>query len=186
MPCASAATAKLILKCCASSRILAPTIVNVGNSTTAISSIRKSSPPRLGSSGRRSSRTLPILRTGALYGVPSTQISVKGKMVRVSAIGTPALDTYRNGAAWYSAPSPGPYAASRFSEIMAGSDFHLVLVHAGFRADTAVLPSTDAPFLLHGGHDHLRLTQRLGTSGLHIHSGYWSNGLAAIGVSFIN
>jgi 2',3'-cyclic-nucleotide 2'-phosphodiesterase (5'-nucleotidase family) len=105
--------------------------------------------------------------------------------VRVSAIGTPALDTYRNGPAWYSVPAPGPYAASHFPEIASGADFHLALVHAGFAADTAVLPSTDAPFLLHGGHDHLRLTQRLGTNGLHIHSGYWSNGLAAIGVSFI-
>ena len=106
--------------------------------------------------------------------------------MRVSAIGTPALDTYRNGPAWYSVPAPGPYAASHFPEIASGADFHLALVHAGFAADTAVLPSTDAPFLLHGGHDHLRLTQRLGTNGLHIHSGYWSNGLAAIRVSFIN
>ena len=80
----------------------------------------------------------------------------------------------------------GPYAATHFPEIASGADFHLALVHAGFAADTRVLPSTNAPFLLHGGHDHLRLTQRLGTSGLHIHSGYWSNGLAAIGVSFIN
>jgi 5'-nucleotidase / UDP-sugar diphosphatase len=28
--------------------------------------------------------------------------------------------------------------------------------------------------------------QRLGTSGLHIHGGYWSNGLAAVGVSFVD
>jgi 5'-nucleotidase/UDP-sugar diphosphatase len=37
---------------------------------------------------------------------------------------------------------------------------------------------------LHGGHDHLRLAQKLGTSALHIHSGHWSNGLAAVRVSF--
>jgi 2',3'-cyclic-nucleotide 2'-phosphodiesterase (5'-nucleotidase family) len=106
--------------------------------------------------------------------------------VKVSALGTPALETYRNGPAWYSAPPPGPYAASHFPEIMAGADFHLALVHAGFRADTAVLPATDAPFLLYGGHDHLRFTQRLGTSGLHVHSGYWSNGLATVGASFVD
>jgi 2',3'-cyclic-nucleotide 2'-phosphodiesterase (5'-nucleotidase family) len=94
------------------------------------------------------------------------------------------LGTYRNGAQWYSVPAPGAYAASHFPELMVGADFHLALVHAGFRADTAVLPSAGAPFLLHGGHDHLRLTQRIGANGLHIHSGYWSNGLAAIGVSF--
>jgi 2',3'-cyclic-nucleotide 2'-phosphodiesterase (5'-nucleotidase family) len=164
---------------------LAPTIVNVGNHDGDILDPQIFA-SEVGKLGATLVTNITDPRTSAFYGIPSTQISVKGKMVRVSAIGTPALDTYRNGAAWYSAPSPGPYAASRFSEIMAGADFHLVLVHAGFRADTAVLPSTDAPFLLHGGHDHLRLTQRLGASGLHIHSGYWSNGLAAIGVSFIN
>ena len=164
---------------------LAPTIVNIGNHDGDILD-----PQAFAAEVRKLGATLVTNiadpRTSAPYGVPSTQISVKGRMVRVSAIGTPALDTYRNGPAWYSAPDPGPYAASHFPEIASGADFHLALVHAGFVADTAVLPSTDAPFLLHGGHDHLRLTQRLGTNGLHIHSGYWSNGLAAIGVSFIN
>src|SRR6204780_5921536 len=126
---------------------LAPTIVNIGNHDGDILD-----PQAFAAEVRKLGATLVTNiadpRTGAPYGVPSTQISVKGRMVRVSAIGTPALDTYRNGAAWDSAPSPGPYAASRFSEIMAGADFHLGPVHAGFRADTAVLPSTDAPFLL--------------------------------------
>jgi 2',3'-cyclic-nucleotide 2'-phosphodiesterase (5'-nucleotidase family) len=164
---------------------LAPTIVNIGNHDGDILDPQVFA-AEVGKLGATLVTNITDPRTGATYGIPSTQISVKGRKVRVSAIGTPALDTYRNGPAWYSVPTPGPYAASRFPEIMAGADFHLVLVHAGFRADTAVLPSTDAPFLLHGGHDHLRLTQRLGASGLHIHSGYWSNGLAAIGVSFIN
>ena len=163
---------------------LAPTIVNIGNHDGDILD-----PQAFAAEVRKLGATLVTNitdpRTGAPYGIPSTQISVKGRMVKVSAIGTPALDTYRNGPAWYSVPAPGPYAASHFPEIASG-DFHLALVHAGFAADTAVLPSTDAPFLLHGGHDHLRLTQRLGTNGLHIHSGYWSNGFAAIGVSFIN
>ena len=164
---------------------LAPTIVNIGNHDGDILD-----PQAFAAEVRKLGATLVTNiadpRIGAPYGVPSTHISVKGRIVRVSAIGTPALDTYRNGPAWYSVPAPGPYAASHFPEIASGADFHLALVHAGFAADTAVLPSTDAPFLLHGGHDHLRLTQRLGTNGLHIHSGYWSNGLAAIGVSFIN
>jgi 2',3'-cyclic-nucleotide 2'-phosphodiesterase (5'-nucleotidase family) len=158
---------------------LAPTIVNIGNHDGDILD-----PQAFAAEVRKLGATLVTNitdpRTGAPYGIPSTHISVKGRMVKVSAIGTPALDTYRNGSAWYSVPAPGPYAASHFPEIASG-DFHLALVHAGFAADTAVLPSTDAPFLLHGGHDHLRLTQRLGTNGLHIHSGYWSNGLAAIG-----
>jgi len=162
---------------------LAPTIVNIGNHDGDIID-PQTFVAEVGKLGGTIVTNITDPRTGALYGAPGTQISVKGRTVKVSALGTPALETYRNGAAWYSVPRPGPYAASHFPEIMAGADFHLALVHAGFRADAAVLPSADAPFLLHGGHDHLRLIQRLGTSGLHIHSGYWSNGLAAVGVSF--
>jgi 2',3'-cyclic-nucleotide 2'-phosphodiesterase (5'-nucleotidase family) len=162
---------------------LAPTIVNIGNHDGDIID-PQAFVAEVGKLGARLVTNITDPRTGALYGAPSTQISVKGRTVKVSALGTPALETYRNGAAWYSVPRPGPYAASHFPEIVAGADFHLALVHAGFQADVAVLPFADAPFLLHGGHDHLRLTQRLGTSGLHLHSGYWSNGLAAVGVSF--
>jgi 2',3'-cyclic-nucleotide 2'-phosphodiesterase (5'-nucleotidase family) len=164
---------------------LAPTIVNIGNHDGDILDPQVFA-PEVGKLGATLVTNISDPRTGAPYGIPSTQIRVKGRKVRVSAIGTPALDTYRNGPAWYSVPTPGPYAASHFPEIASGADFHLALVHAGFAADTAVLPSTNSPFLLHGGHDHLRLTQMLGTSGLHVHSGYWSNGLAAIGISFIN
>jgi 2',3'-cyclic-nucleotide 2'-phosphodiesterase (5'-nucleotidase family) len=164
---------------------LAPTIVNIGNHDGDIIDPR-AFVAEVGRLGATLVTNISDPRTGAPYGMPSTQISVKGRKVKVSALGTPALETYRNGPAWYSVPSPGPYATSHFAEIMWGADFHLALVHAGFRADTAVLPSTDEPFLLHGGHDHLRFTQALGTSGLHVHSGYWSNGLAAVGVSFVD
>jgi 2',3'-cyclic-nucleotide 2'-phosphodiesterase (5'-nucleotidase family) len=162
---------------------LAPTIVNIGNHDGDIVD-PQAFVAQVGKLGATLVTNIADPRTGAPYGPPSTQISVKGRTVKVTALGTPALGTYRNGAAWYSVPQPGPYAASHFTELVAGADFHLALVHAGFQADTAVLPSTKAPFLLHGGHDHLRLAQKLGTSGLHIHSGYWSNGLAAVRVSF--
>jgi 2',3'-cyclic-nucleotide 2'-phosphodiesterase (5'-nucleotidase family) len=162
---------------------LAPTIVNIGNHDGDIFD-PQAFVAEVGKLGATLVTNITDPRTGQLYGAPSAQISVKGRKVKVSAIGTPALETYRNGPAWYSAPPPGPYAASHFPEITAGADFHLALVHAGFRADTAVLAATPAPFLLHGGHDHLRLSQRFGANGLHIHSGYWSNGLAAVGLSF--
>jgi 2',3'-cyclic-nucleotide 2'-phosphodiesterase (5'-nucleotidase family) len=162
---------------------LAPTIVNIGNHDGDVMD-PQAFVVEVGRIGATLVTNLADPRTGAPYGAPSTQIAVKGRKVRISAIGTPALETYRNGATWYSAPQPGPYAASLFPALQAGADFHLALVHAGFRADSAVLPSASPPFLLHGGHDHLRLTQRVGTSGLHIHSGYWSSGLAAVGVSF--
>jgi 2',3'-cyclic-nucleotide 2'-phosphodiesterase (5'-nucleotidase family) len=164
---------------------LAPTIVNIGNHDGDIAD-PWGFVAEVGKLGATLVTNLADPRTGAPYGEQSAQISVKGKKVKVSAIGTPALETYRNGSAWYSAPSPGPYAASHFPEVVAGADFHLALVHAGFRADTEVLPSATAPFLLHGGHDHLRFTQRLASGGLHVHSGYWSNGLAAVGVSFMD
>jgi 5'-nucleotidase/UDP-sugar diphosphatase len=151
---------------------LAPTIVNIGNHDGDILDPQVFA-TEVGKLGATLVTNITDPRTGAPYGISSTQISVKDRKVRVSAIGT------------YSVPAPGPYAATHFLEMASGADFHLALVHAGFVADTAVLPSTNAPFLLHGGHDHLRLTQRLGPSGLHIHSGYWSNGLAGIRVSFI-
>lgn len=47
-----------------------------------------------------------------------------------------------------------------------------------------MLPSFTAPFLLHGGHDHLRFTQPLANGqGMHVPSGYWTNGLAVVGIN---
>jgi 5'-nucleotidase/UDP-sugar diphosphatase len=162
---------------------LAPTFVNIGNHDGDVMD-PKTFVAEVSKRGATLLTDISDPRTGAPYGAPSAEILVKDRKVRISALGTPALETYRNGAAWYAVPQPAPYAASHYPAFQAGADFHLALVHAGFAADAAVLPSTSAPFLLHGGHDHLWFTQKLGANGLHIHSGYWSNGLAAVGVSF--
>jgi 2',3'-cyclic-nucleotide 2'-phosphodiesterase (5'-nucleotidase family) len=162
---------------------LAPTFVNIGNHDGDVMD-----PEAFVAEARALGATvltdIADPRTNALYGKRSAQIAVKGRKLAISAIGTPALDSYRNGAAWYAVPQPGPYAASHYGAFEADADFHLALVHAGFQADAAVLPSTRTPFLLHGGHDHLSFTQQLGANGLHVHSGYWSNGLTAVGVTF--
>lgn len=125
-------------------------------------------------------------RTNALYGTATTNFNaIGGYNVKVTSIGTPG-NSYRSGTrAFYNVPDPGPYAAATFPGFYTASDFHLALVHAGFQADQAVLPSLTGPFLLQGGHDHLRFTQPLaGGQGLHLHAGYWSNGLAVVGINF--
>ncbi len=118
-------------------------------------------------------------------GNATTTFSVGNKQVKVTAIGTPSLGSYVQGAARYSVPNPGPYSASLFPSFYTPADFHLALVHAGFVQDTNVLPNLTAPFLLHGAHDHLQFTQPLaGGQGLHIHAGYWSFGIATVGINF--
>jgi 2',3'-cyclic-nucleotide 2'-phosphodiesterase (5'-nucleotidase family) len=122
-------------------------------------------------------------KNNALYGQATTSFLARGYVVKVSAIGT-AGNSYANNALYYR-PNPAAYAASLFPAFYTPSDFHLALVHSGFVSDTTVLPSLTAPFLLHGGHDHLRFTQPLANGqGLHVHSGYWSNGIAVVGLTF--
>jgi 2',3'-cyclic-nucleotide 2'-phosphodiesterase (5'-nucleotidase family) len=122
-------------------------------------------------------------KNNALYGLQTTSFTVRGYVVKVTSIGTPG-NSYANNALYYR-PDPASYAAALFPSFYTPSDFHLALVHSGFLSDTAVLPSLKPPFLLHGAHDHLRFTQPLANGqGLHLHAGYWSNGLAVVGLSF--
>jgi 2',3'-cyclic-nucleotide 2'-phosphodiesterase (5'-nucleotidase family) len=120
----------------------------------------------------------------ALYtGSAMTSFIARGYAVKVTSIGTPS-NSYANNALYYK-PDPATYAAQQFSAFYTPSDFHLALVHAGFAQDIAVLSNLKAPFLLQGGHDHLRFTQPLaGGQGMHLHAGYWSNGLAVAGINF--
>lgn len=124
-------------------------------------------------------------RANALY-TPSaitTFNATRGNVVKVTSIGTPS-NSYANNALYYR-PDPGTYSAATFPGFYTAADFHLALVHAGFVQDTRVLPNLSGPFLLHGGHDHLRFTQPLlGGQGLHLHAGYWSFGLATVGINF--
>ncbi len=119
------------------------------------------------------------------FGPPSTTFTVKGRRVVATAIGTPALGSYAAAyRGYYNVPQPGAYAQARFPALYADADLRLAFVHAGFMADRAVLPALTGPFMLHGGHDHLRFSQPLTGGNLHLHSGYWSNGFAVVGVNF--
>ena len=124
-------------------------------------------------------------KNNALYtGSAFSSFMVGGNAVRVGSIGTPG-NSYANNAL-YSRPDPGAFSASQFPLYFTPSDFHLALIHAGFGQDQAVLKNLTAPFLLLGGHDHLRFSQPLVAAhqGVHVHAGYWSNGLAVAGISF--
>lgn len=169
---------------------LAPTIATIGNHDGDLFDPRMYVSD-LNGIGMSSGKGLTLIsnlgdtrNNNALYANAATAaFTVRGNAVKVAAIGTPS-NSYANNALYYR-PNPGPYAAALFPTLFTNSDFHLALVHAGFVQDTNVLPYLKPPFLLQGGHDHLRFTQPLaGGQGLHLHAGYWSNGLAVVGINF--
>lgn len=124
-------------------------------------------------------------RGSALYTptAVSSFAAPRGTTVKVTSIGTPG-NSYANNSLYFR-PDPGAYSAATFPGFYTSADFHLALVHAGFVQDTHVLSNLTGPFLLHGGHDHLKFTQPLaGGQGLHVHAGYWSFGLATVGINF--
>ena len=169
---------------------LAPTIVTIGNhdgdlfDPTTFVSMMNALSARHGSDLTLISDLGDTRQGNALYtGTAVASFVANGNPVMVTSIGT-ASNSYANNALYYR-PDPGTYAAATFPAYYKSADFHLALVHAGFQADQAVLPSLTPPFLLQGGHDHLRFTQPLANGqGLHLHAGYWTNGLAVVGINF--
>jgi 2',3'-cyclic-nucleotide 2'-phosphodiesterase (5'-nucleotidase family) len=169
---------------------LAPTIVTIGNHDgdifdpqVFVSSMNALS-AKHGSDLTLVSDLGDTRKNNALYtGSAVTSFMANGNQVMVTSIGTPG-NSYANNALYYR-PDPGTYAAAQFPAVYKSTGFHLALVHAGFMQDQAVLPSLTPPFLLQGGHDHLRFTQPLANGqGMHVHAGYWSNGLAVAGINF--
>lgn len=169
---------------------LAPTFATIGNHDGDLFDPELFA-AKLSAINAGSSRSLTLLsnigdprRNNALYAPAATaSFTVRGHVVRVASIGTPS-NSYADNAL-YARPDPAAYAAALFPGLFTPADFHLALVHAGFVADTKVLPHLKPPFLLHGGHDHLRFTETLaGGQGVHLHPGYWSNGLAVAGINF--
>lgn len=168
---------------------LAPTIVTIGNHDGDLFD-PASFVTQMSALSARHGNDLTLLsdlgdtrRGNALYTGSSIAAFSTGRLsVKVTSIGTPG-NSYANNALYYR-PDPGAYAAALFPTVYTSADFHLALVHAGFMQDTAVLRSLTGPFLLHGGHDHLRFTQPLANGqGTHVHSGFWSNGLAVAGIN---
>ena len=169
---------------------LAPTIVTIGNhdgdlfDPTVFVAMMNGLSAKHGSDLTLISDLGDTRQGNALYtGTAVASFLANGNPVMVTSIGTASSSYANNGL--YFRPDPGTYAATQFPAYYKTADFHLALVHAGFVADQAVLQSLTPPFLLQGGHDHLRFTQPLANNqGLHLHAGYWTNGLAVVGINF--
>ncbi|MCQ8277030.1 hypothetical protein NFI95_01015 [Acetobacteraceae bacterium KSS8] len=108
-----------------------------------------------------------------------------GQRVVFAAIGTPDLSIYPPAMRpFYDVPDPARYAARDVPALIGGAALPVLLVHAGFQADRAVLAALPpGPVLLHGAHDHLRFTQPLG-NGLHLQSGAWSSAFQIATIRF--
>jgi 2',3'-cyclic-nucleotide 2'-phosphodiesterase (5'-nucleotidase family) len=162
---------------------LAPTIVTIGNHDSDLFDPREFA-TRMAQQGATLLTDIADPRTGQAYGASAQRIVVRGRSVVFTALGTPLLSLYPP--AWrglYRIPDPASYAAERLPVLCAGADLPVVLVHAGLVADQTVLPHLRGPFLLHGAHDHLRFSQRLG-QGMHLQSGAWSNAFQVVTIRF--
>ncbi len=108
-----------------------------------------------------------------------------GQRVVFASIGTPNLAVYPPAMRpFYDVPDPARYAAQIVPAQIGRAALPVLLVHAGFQADRIVLGALPpGPLLLHGAHDHLRFTQKLGNR-LHLQSGAWSSAFQIATVRF--
>lgn len=162
---------------------IAPTIVTIGNHDSDLFDPREFA-ARITQAGATVLTDIVNPRDGLPYGPASMHLTVRGRTVAFAALGTPVLSLYPpQYRAAYGVPDPGTYAANRLPVLFGDADLPVALVHAGFLADRTVLPHLSGAFLLHGSHDHLRFSEKLGR-GLHLHSGAWSNAFQIVSVRF--
>ncbi|NPD67040.1 hypothetical protein HN018_05570 [Lichenicola cladoniae] len=162
---------------------IAPTIVTIGNHDSDLFDPREFA-ARITQAGATVLTDIVDPRDGRPYGPASMTVTVAGRKVTFAALGTPVLALYPpQYRAAYGVPDPEAYAANRLPALFGDADLPVALVHAGFLADRTVLPHLSGAFLLHGSHDHLRFSQKLG-QGLHLHSGAWSNAFQVVTVRF--
>ncbi|MFK7603753.1 metallophosphoesterase [Deinococcus sp. SM5_A1] len=123
-------------------------------------------------------------RTGLPYARTFTTITVGERQIPVLGLGVNALSTYpaaiRNTIL---PPDPVEFFQSAYTPLTTGSDFNIVLTHAGVVPDKAMLRGLKGVNLMVGGHDHLHLRHDEGKS-VYLHNGFKGELLNVVGVQF--
>lgn len=123
-------------------------------------------------------------RTGLPYARTFTTIAVGARQIPVLGLGVDALGTYPKAVRdTILPPDPVEFFQSAYAPLVTGSDFNIVLTHAGVVPDKAMLESLKGVNLMVGGHDHLHLRHDVGQS-MYLHNGFKGERLNVVKVQF--
>ena len=84
-------------------------------------------------------------------------------------------------------PDPGTWFADNYQQLIEGSDYNVVISHAGVVADVAMmaqLPDTRKHLFVVGGHDHLNFRKYV-SGRSYLHNGFKAEKINLVKVSFV-
>lgn len=123
-------------------------------------------------------------RTGLPYARTFTSITVGERQIPVLGLGVNALSTYPKAVRdTILPPDPVEFFGSAYAPLVTGSDFNVVLTHAGVVPDKVMLAGLKGTNLVVGGHDHLHLRHDVGRS-VYLHNGFKGELLNVVKVQF--
>ena len=123
-------------------------------------------------------------RSGLPYARTFTTIAVGARQIPVLGLGVDALNTYPKAIRdTILPPDPVEFFGSAYAPLVTGSDFNIVLSHAGVVPDKAMLGGLKGVNLMVGGHDHLHLRHDVGRS-VYLHNGFKGERLNVVTVQF--
>lgn len=119
----------------------------------------------------------------------SHRFSAAGKDIALVAVATNQDFTYPEPLrARLGLPEPADWFAKHYLELIEGSDYNVVISHAGVVADVAMmaqLPDTRKHLFVVGGHDHLNFRKYV-SSRSYLHNGFKAEKINVVKVSFVD
>ncbi|HVK40937.1 MAG TPA: metallophosphoesterase, partial [Phenylobacterium sp.] len=159
---------------------IAPTVVNIGNHDTDLTTDLAEVVARLRGLGVTVVSNIVDARTGAPYAPAQADLPLGKRTLRVVGIATNSINTYVAASRpSLQIPVPGEWARANLAPALAGADLVMVMSHAGVAPDREILPLLPNGALMVGGHNHLQFQHRQGAS-LYVHTGSWSNAYTAV------
>ncbi|MBA4013021.1 MAG: serine/threonine protein phosphatase [Phenylobacterium sp.] len=159
---------------------IAPTVVNIGNHDTDLTTDLAEVVARLRGLGVTVVSNIVDARTGAPYAPAQADLPLGKRTLRVVGIATNSINTYVAASRpTLQIPVPGEWARANLAPALAGADLVMVMSHAGVAPDREILPLLPDGTLMVGGHNHLQFQHRQGAS-LYVHTGSWSNAYTAV------
>ena len=117
--------------------------------------------------------TISDASSGKLLAPSSMTLSIDGRKIEVVGVATDQMNTYpKDLRESLQIPEPVAWAASNYADAVRGTDFSILLSHAGVVADRGIIASLpDDVLFTVGGHDHLVLREKVNDT-VYMHNGF--------------
>jgi 2',3'-cyclic-nucleotide 2'-phosphodiesterase (5'-nucleotidase family) len=162
---------------------LAPVVLNIGNHEPDLEPDLADVVARARALGVTVLSNIIDARTGQPYAPASAEITLGARKLTIAGIAVNAINTYPKAIRpTLTIPDPVAWSSEHLPALLTGTDFNLVLSHAGVTPDKRILPLLPDGTLLVGGHDHLVFSHEQGAT-RYVHTGSWSRGFAVAAIT---